>query len=31
MCEEKKKHSFEITVIIFKAYKKSKSPFQKGF
>ena len=24
-------NSFEITVIIFKAYKKCKSPIQKGF
>ena len=31
MCERKKINSFEITVIIFKAYKKCKSPIQKGF
>ena len=30
-CVKRKKNSFEITVIIFKAYKKCKSPFQKGF
>ena len=29
--ERKKINSFEITVIIFKAYKKCKSPIQKGF
>ena len=28
---EKKINSFEITVIIFKAYKKGKSPIQNGF
>ena len=28
---EKKINNFEITVIIFKAYKKCKSPIQKGF
>ena len=32
VCEsEKEINSFEITVIVFKAYKKSKSPIQKGF
>ena len=29
--EKKKNNSFEIIVIIFKAYKKFKSPSQKGF
>ena len=29
--EREKINSFEITVIIFKAYKKCKSPIQKGF
>ena len=28
---ERKNNSFEITVIIFKTYKKFKSPIQKGF
>ena len=32
LCErKKKKNSFEITVIIFRAYKKCKSPIQKEF
>ena len=32
VCErEIKKNSFEITVIIFRAYKKYKSPIQKEF
>ena len=31
VCVKRKKNSFEITVIIFKASKKCKSPFQKGF
>ena len=32
LCEtEKKNNNFEITVIIFKAYKKCKSPIQKLF
>ena len=31
VCERKKINSFEITVIIFKVYKKCKSPIQKGF
>ena len=29
--ERKKKNSFEITVIIFKVYKKCKSPIHEGF
>ena len=29
--ERKKINSFEITVIIFKAYEKCKSPIEKGF
>ena len=29
--EREKLSSFEITVIIFKVYKKCKSPIQKGF
>ena len=28
---EKKINNFEIIIIIFKAYKKCKSPIQKGF
>ena len=30
VCEKEKINSFEITVIIFKAYKKCKSHIQKG-
>ena len=30
-CEREKNNSFEITVIIFKAYKKCKYPIQKEF
>ena len=31
VCERKKNNSFEITFIIFRAYKKYKSPIQKNF
>ena len=31
VCEKKTLNSFEIIVIIFKAYKKCKSTIQKGF
>ena len=31
VCEREKINSFEITVIIFKAYEKCKPPIQKGF
>ena len=31
LCEREKNNSFEITVIIFRAYKKCKSPVQKEF
>ena len=31
MCERQKNNNFETTVIIFRAYKKCKSPIQKEF
>ena len=31
VCGREKNNSFEIAVIFFKAYKKYKSPIQKGF
>ena len=31
VCERKKHSNIEITIIIFKVYKKCKSPIQKGF